>query len=91
MIMVTVSEAKSKLSSLIDSAEKGEEVLIMRGSRPAVTLVTVTANDLSFHPDFSDRTLAAFESEIAAERKAGKLVKLGRDSREASQTLRKLG
>ncbi len=33
MKLVTVSQAKSKLSSYIKSAEEGEQVVIMRGSK----------------------------------------------------------
>jgi prevent-host-death family protein len=90
MKIVTISEAKSKLSSLIDSVEHGEQVLIMRGSHPAVTLTPVSEEDLSFSPEFSLKTLHSFESEIAAERKAGKLVPLGKNSEEAANALRKL-
>ena len=50
MKMVTISEAKSKLSALIESAEHGEQVLILRGSRPAVTLIPIN------RPPALDRT-----------------------------------
>lgn len=42
----TISDAKSHLSALVEMAERGDQVLIMRGSRPAVTLVPVNEEDL---------------------------------------------
>ena len=90
MKIVTISEAKSKLSALIDSAESGDQVLIMRGSHPAVVLTPINENDLHLASEFSLKTLESFEDEIKGERKAGKLTKLGRSSKEAAQTLKKL-
>lgn len=37
----TVHQAKTNLSKLIEQAEKGEEVIIARGDKPAVKLVPV--------------------------------------------------
>ena len=39
MTMVTVHEAKTHLSKLIAAAERGEEVVIARGTKAAVRLV----------------------------------------------------
>ena len=36
---MNVAEAKAKLSELVAAAERGEEVVIARGGRPAVRLV----------------------------------------------------
>ncbi len=36
---VTVTEAKTQLSSLIDRAGEGEEIVIRRGSRPVAKLI----------------------------------------------------
>ena len=91
MKMVTVSEAKSKLSALINSAEHGEQVLIMRGSRPSVTLTPVDEDAICLSPEFSAKALHAFEDEIASERKARKLTRLGSSPKEAGQTLKRVG
>ena len=40
-MQMNIAEAKAKLSELIAAAEKGEEVIIARGGRPAVRLVSV--------------------------------------------------
>ncbi len=41
MIQVNIHEAKTKLSELILRAEAGEEVVIARAGKPAVTIVPV--------------------------------------------------
>ena len=73
MKMVTISEAKSKLSALIEAAEAGEEVLIFRGSRPALMLRPVSEDDVMLAPEFSEKTLDSFEREIERDRKTGRL------------------
>lgn len=40
-MQMNIAEAKARLSELIAAAEKGEEVIIARGGRPAVRLVSV--------------------------------------------------
>jgi antitoxin (DNA-binding transcriptional repressor) of toxin-antitoxin stability system len=40
-VKVGVHEAKTTLSKLLAAAEAGEEVIILRGKRPAVKLVAV--------------------------------------------------
>jgi len=41
MTTVTVHHAKTHLSKLIAAAERGEEVVIARGNKPAVRMVAV--------------------------------------------------
>ena len=91
MKLVTVSQAKSKLSSYIKSAEGGEEVVIMRGSKPAVILRPISEDDLSAIPEIPASALAKFDAEIERDRKAGRLVKLGDTPEEAVAALRRPG
>lgn len=63
MKMVTISEAKCKLSALIEAAEADEEILIFRGSRPAVMLRPVSEDDVTLAPQFSEKALDSFERE----------------------------
>jgi prevent-host-death family protein len=44
MAVVTVHQAKTQLSKLIARAEAGEEIIIARGSEPAVKLTPVGKN-----------------------------------------------
>ena len=41
MVSVTIHEAKTNLSKLIERAHRGEEVIISRGKTPVVRLVPV--------------------------------------------------
>jgi prevent-host-death family protein len=91
MKLVTVSQAKSKLSSYIKAAEAGEQVVIMRGSKPAVILRLISEDELSVVPEIPASALAAFDAEIERDRKAGKLVKLGDTPQEAGAALNRLG
>lgn len=88
MKLVNVSQAKAQLSSLIEAAELGEQVLIMRGSRPAVTLMRVTEEDLSFHPEVPIDALNDFEAEIQQERGGAGLLHLGSTAKEAASQLK---
>jgi len=91
MKLVTVSQAKSKLSSYIKSAQEGEQVVIMRGSKPAVILRPISEAELSAVPEIPASALAEFDAEIERDRKAGRLVKLGDTPGEAVAGLRRLG
>lgn len=87
MKLVNISQAKTHLSSLIEAAEQGEEVMILRGSRPAVTLVKVTEDDLHFHPEIPARALQEFDSEIERDKKDGDLAFLGNIGSQAADAL----
>ena len=89
MKLVNISQAKTHLSSLIEAAEQGEEVMILRGSRPAVTLLKVTEADLHFNPEISMKGLEEFDSEIERDRKDGALVFLGDTGSQAVDALKR--
>ena len=87
MKLVNISQAKTHLSSLIEAAEQGEEVMILRGSRPAVTLLKVTEADLHFNPEISMKRLEEFDLEIERDRKEGALLFLGDTGSQAVDAL----
>jgi antitoxin (DNA-binding transcriptional repressor) of toxin-antitoxin stability system len=87
MKLVNISQAKTHLSSLIEAAERGEEVMILRGSRPAVTLVKVTEADLHFHPEIPAKSLEEFDAEIERDRSEGELAFLGNTGSQALDAL----
>ncbi|MEI8294881.1 MAG: type II toxin-antitoxin system Phd/YefM family antitoxin [bacterium] len=89
MKLVNISQAKTHLSSLIEAAEQGEEVMILRGSRPAVTLLKVTEADLHFNPEISMKGLEEFDSEIEKDRREGALVYLGDTGSQAVDALKR--
>ena len=87
MKLVNISQAKTHLSSLIEAAEQGEEVMIMRGSRPAVTLLKVTEADLHFHPEIPAKALVDFEAEIERDLSERTLAFLGDTGSQAVDAL----
>ncbi len=89
MKLVNISQAKTHLSSLIEAAEQGEEVMILRGSRPAVTLLKVTEADLHFNPEISMKALEEFDSEIERDRREGDLLFLGDSGSQAVDALKR--
>jgi prevent-host-death family protein len=89
MLTVTISEAKAKLSALVEAAERGEDVLILRGAKPAVTLTPVTEADLALWPAVPERALAAFEREIEAERIGRNLKLVGKHPVAAAKKLKR--
>lgn len=50
MTTVTVHHAKTHLSKLIAAAERGEEVIIARGNKPAVRMVPANIDTPSLPP-----------------------------------------
>jgi len=67
MISKNVTEAKAQLSALLETVEKGEEIIITRGSRPIAKLVPLIPSEVERIPgrlrgkikiseDFDDRS-----------------------------------
>lgn len=90
MPRVNLSQAKAHLNALIEAAEKGEQIVIMRGPRPTVTPLRVTESDIDPHPEISLGALSDFEAEIQSERAAGQLSHLGQSESEAISALNAL-
>ncbi|HYK60392.1 MAG TPA: type II toxin-antitoxin system prevent-host-death family antitoxin [Bryobacteraceae bacterium] len=55
MITASISEARRNLGLLIERARKGEEVLIIKDSRPVATIQPVDASDLELATRITDR------------------------------------
>ncbi len=58
MIANSVTEARRHLSELIELARKGEDVVIIKDSRPVAALRAIDASDLELVPELSDRQAA---------------------------------
>ena len=72
MRSITIKEAKAKLNELIEAAERGEEVVLMRGSHHVAALVPITDADLQLAPRITDAQSDALWEQVHAERAAGK-------------------
>jgi prevent-host-death family protein len=55
MITASVSETRRKLSKLIEQARKGEEVVIIKDSRPVAALRAIDASDMELATTLTDR------------------------------------
>ena len=71
MRAVTIKEAKAHLNELIDAAARGEQVVLMRGSKHVATITPISEGDLELAPRFSEAQAEAYWSNLAAERRAG--------------------
>ena len=66
MITRSVSEARRNLSALIELARKGEDVVIIRDSKPVAALRPIDESDLELKPEITD---AQFERLVEWDRK----------------------
>ncbi|HET7292730.1 MAG TPA: type II toxin-antitoxin system prevent-host-death family antitoxin [Vicinamibacteria bacterium] len=71
MHSVTIREAKARLNALVDAAERGEQVVLMRGSRHVAQIVPLAAEDLEVAPRLSDGQAERLWREIAAQARLG--------------------
>lgn len=57
-MQMNIAEAKAKLSELIAAAERGEEVVIARGGKPVVWLVSARAKGPAFRIGMAEGAVA---------------------------------
>jgi prevent-host-death family protein len=69
MITASVSETRRKLSALIEQARNGEEVVIIKDSRPVAALRPIDASDLELATEVSDRQAKRLIEMSVAERR----------------------
>jgi prevent-host-death family protein len=71
MHTVTIREAKARLNALVDAAERGEQVVLMRGSRLVAAIVPVSQDDLELAPRLTDPQAERLWRQIEGERASG--------------------
>lgn len=67
MKAVTIREAKARLNALVEAAERGEQVVLMRGAKHVARIVPVSEDDLEVAPRLTDAQAKRFWRELAAE------------------------
>jgi prevent-host-death family protein len=68
MTKATITQAKTRLSALIDAALRGERVVITRGSKPAAAIVPVDTNGLpALHVSDAAADYLAHEARVELE------------------------
>ena len=71
MEAVTITEAKARLNALVEAAERGEQVILMRGSKLVAAIVPVSADDFDLAPRITDAQAERLWGQIRAERGDG--------------------
>jgi len=71
MKAVTIREAKARLNALVEAAERGEQIVLMRGSKHVAAIVPVSADDLELAPSLTDAQADRLWRQLHEERLAG--------------------
>ncbi len=71
MHTVTIREAKARLNALVSAAERGEQVVLMRGSRLVAAIIAVSPADLELAPRLNDPQAERLWRQIESERSSG--------------------
>jgi prevent-host-death family protein len=74
MRAVTIREAKARLNALVEAAERGEQVVLMRGAKHVAAIVPLTAEDLEFSSALTDAQAERFWRDLHRERLEGALT-----------------
>jgi prevent-host-death family protein len=77
MHTVTIREAKARLNALVEAAERGEQVVLMRGSRLVAAIVPVSTADLELAPHLTDPQAERLWRQLEVERTSGSTVVFG--------------
>ena len=88
MVAVTLKVAKAKLNELVDRAIRGEDVVLMKGSRHVASIVPITENDLELAPRLTDEQASRVLDQIRRERTEGRMRRFS-SAAEAVATLRR--
>jgi prevent-host-death family protein len=71
---VTIREAKARLNELVEAATRGEQVVLMRGSKHVAALVPVSTEELELPPRLSDPQAERLWRRLARELRDGSSV-----------------
>jgi prevent-host-death family protein len=72
MKAVTIREAKARLNALVEAAERGEQIVLMRGSKHVAAIVPVSVEDLDLSPSLTDAQAYRMWRKLHEERQAEK-------------------
>jgi prevent-host-death family protein len=74
MKAVTIREAKARLNALVEAAERGEQVVLMRGSKHVAAIVPLSEEDLELAPSLTDAQAERLWRQLEQERQSGTLM-----------------
>jgi len=72
MKAVTIREAKVCLNALVEAAERGEQIVLMRGSKHVAAIVPVSADDLELALKLTDVQAGLLWCQLYEEHRAGR-------------------
>ena|SRR5919106_89835 len=72
MHAVTIREAKARLNELVEAASRGEQVVLMRGSKHVAAIVPLSAEELELPPRLTDAQAERLWRLLADEREDGR-------------------
>ena len=73
---MTIREAKARLNALVEAAERGEQVVLMRGSTLVAAIVPLSAADLELPPRLTDPQAERLWRRLHEERRDGSSILL---------------
>jgi prevent-host-death family protein len=71
MKAVTIREAKARLNALVEAAERGEQIVLMRGSKHVAAIVPLSEEDLELAPTLTDAQADRLWRQLELERRKG--------------------
>lgn len=74
MKAVTIREAKAHLNALVEQAERGEQVVLMRGSKHVAAIVPLSEEDLEIAQSLTDAQAERLWRRLELERREGTTV-----------------
>jgi prevent-host-death family protein len=86
MRAVTLKHAKAHLNELIEAAEAGEQVVLMRGTKHVAAIVPIDERDLELMLGLGDEQAARLWQALSDEQASGK-TRVYPSAREAVQVL----
>jgi prevent-host-death family protein len=86
MRAVTIKNAKAHLNELIEAAEAGEQIVLMRGAKHVAAIIPIDERDLELVLGLGDDQAARLWQALSNEREAGK-TRVYAAAREAVQVL----
>ena len=68
MIAITLNQAKAKLNHLVEQAQLGEQVVLLRGSKIVATIFPITDQDVELSPHLSDAQAQRFWNNVSKQK-----------------------
>lgn len=65
MITVTLQEAKARLNKLVEEAQAGEDIVLMRGSEIVATILPLSQEDVEITTKLTDSQAERFWEDVS--------------------------